>query len=636
MNTITKTLATWGKRLVPASILSLVAFGGFMSASATGTPQFNFLSNDYPTLQVAKSGGAWSSSASVSPGETVSMLIWVHNGVVDTTAQNTRARLDLPTASATSHQATARVWADNASTVTGSVTLNSGTESILSYVQDSAQLLTNIDGHMTVTNWPTGVNKNDVATQNGVSLGDINGCWQYAKAIMVQVRVDGTTPGISTNKRVQLLGGAPYDMNADAQPGDTVSFKIYVENTGTGTARNPMVVDTLESRLAYVPASSYMLVKKDNQDFRVDLLDSKIKFEGQTITWAFDDMAPGAQSAFYLIFKAKVADNAAFPVGKTILNNKAKASFTGINADTNNVTVTVTRAAEPVVSFTLRKEVTNRTLGDSLWYDERLASAAPGDTVSFRLIVINTGNTPAQNVTLKDILPAGISFVGNVKLYNIANPNGTTIPGDAIVKDGYVFPTLKNGSSELQTIIFDAKLTDQCSGTQTLVNKGQVIWQGQVRAEDTASAIFTCNRGLVIQKDVRDPKDNTYKDDIGIVTEGQVLTYRITVVNNGNVTAAHPILRDVLPQGVNYVNNSLAVDGEFQNATNQQAFFNQGIMLTTLTPGLGKTVTFQVRIPDCPQFGDTPILNTAFVKADSIAEISDTARAVIRVTRPQL
>jgi uncharacterized repeat protein (TIGR01451 family) len=646
LHTLRNTLRRSFNRVAGLATLAAVMVGGAYTAAAD-TPQFNNTANDFPTLQVAKSGQPWGNSATVAAGDTVSLLVWDHNSVPNSTAQNVRVKINVPTTEGTSHQPSATVAADNAQAVTGTVTVNTGTNTKLTYIPGSAKFFRMVDNQPTEVAWPAGVNGDAVVT-TGVNLGNQVGCWQFAQLIKIQVKVEPVSapppplgkPAISTNKKVQLAGGAPFADSVDARPGDQVAFKIYFENIGDAPGIKPHIADTLDSRLTYIPGSSYMLVKQDNTDRRIDISEDLIVKSGQTLLWGFSTLEPLPERAFYLLFLAKVAPEASFPFGKTTIFNKATASFEGgISKDTNTVSINVLRT-EPVVTFSLRKQVSNFTLMDNKWSDELLASAGPGDLVGFRLILINTGNTPAQNVIVKDILPAGMTFVGDVKLYNKDNLNGLPIAGNAIVNNGYTFATLLNGNEHTQTLVFTAKVGDTCTGeNQNLVNKGQVIYQSKVVAEDTATVVYSCTRGLIITKDVKGPGDTDFRNLTGPVAEGKVVTFRVVVQNNGTVDVRRPVVRDVLPPMLEYVRGTLAVDGEFMNDTIQTAFFNQGMIITDLIKdGGGKTkvITFNAKVVDCPPFGDTPVLNRAYVKADQVSEISDTATVVIQVKKPAL
>jgi uncharacterized repeat protein (TIGR01451 family) len=617
-----------------AGALAVASFftGGVLTATASG-PEFNNLPTDFPTLQVAKPGQSWSTATTAQVGDMVNLFVWDHNNVPDTTAKHVTIKVDLPTAFATKHVPEASVSATNAETATGSSTINVGTESKLAYIVDSAVLYRNVGGELKPVSWPAGVNPNDIIGK-GVDLGDQNGCWTYAQAVLLKVRVEGGTPAINTNKKVQLDGGAAYSDSTTAQPNDVVNYKIFMENTGNATGRDTKITDTLDSRTTYVPGSSLLKVKVNNEDKYIRMDDKDILFNGKTITWKFDDMAPRPSAAFYLQFQVRVAQKDQFSVGSTTIENCARASFSDVTKNTNCVTVIVNRSQDDVISFSLRKEVTNRTLGDSKWYDRQLASAAPGDRIAYRLIVVNTGNTTAQNVVLKDILPAGVSFEGGVKLFNKEHLNGVSISGDAIVKGGYTFAQIANGSDNYQTITFEAKTSASCSG-KTLVNNSQVLYNGAVKAQDDASLICG-TRGLLITKDVLNPATGQYQDSVGGFVEGDEIVFRINVQNNGTTDVIRPKLRDVLPQYTSYVRNSLTIDGEFMSDLVQNAFFADGMVLTNLKPGMGKVITFRLKATDCPPFGDTIITNRAYVTADQISELSDTATAIVSVRRPQL
>jgi uncharacterized repeat protein (TIGR01451 family) len=626
------------KKVFGFGSLGLMVMGGALSAAAD-SPAFNNLPQDYPTLQVRKlNTAAFTTSASGNPGDVFELLVWDHNTVPGTTAQNVKIKVTLPGMTlATSFVPSATVSADNATAVTGTSTVTSSSQARMQYVPDSATLLRNVNGSMTAVSWPTGINKNDVVG-NGINLGNQDGCWQYAQAVLLQVKLTAPgTPIVSTNKKVALAAAADWSDTITAQPGDQIFYKVYLENIGTETGVKPQIKDTLDSRQVYDAGSSYAIVKRGGQDYKVNILDSDILMNGNTFTWAFVDMAPQPDAAMYLIWSMHLKGNDTFPVGTTVIHNTANSSFaSGTAVDTNTTTVNVVRQADKVVNFTVRKESTNKTLGDARWYHDSYAPAGPGDTVAFRLIVTNTGNTPSQAVTLKDILPAGLTFKGNVKLYNISNPNGVTISGADIVNSGYVFTSIVNGTDNAQTIVFEATANDLCDGQQhILTNKAQVLYLGAVKAEDVASVAESCTRGLIIRKEVKDPSDGVYKTSVGPVSESTVMTFRITVTNNGTVTLTSPIAYDILPSSMTYIRGTLAIDGEFMNDTIQNSYFTKtGIVLTNLAPGLGKTITFQAKVSDCPPLGDSTLTNTAFAKANLVSEVSASASVSVRVARP--
>ena len=639
------TLTRLVTRLLPAAVLGLFIAGGVLTAGASG-PVFNGLSNDYKTLQVAEGGdSAWQPSRSANIGDTLYLLTWVHNSEPDTIAYNTHVTVSIPTGTDTAFQPSVKLTADNAATKSDNVTITVGKNSTLAYIPGSAKLMKNINGTMKFVDWPTNINSDDVVSPHGVSLGNLAGCWQNAQAVEIAVKVNGVTPVINTNKKVAMAGGADYSDATTGQPGSAAFYRVFLQNTGDAVGIAPQIVDTLDIHSKYIPNTAYVRVKQDNVDKDQPLDDKLIIIETlpdgrQRLTFQFKDMGPTPDTAFYLVFEVRLADKTAFPIGTTVMPNVANVSFANSGVvNTNQTTITVVRTQDTIITFDLVKKVQNVTDKDTVWKDTLNGTAAPGDTVAFELIATNTGNTAAQSVTLKDLLPQGMTFVPNsARLYNKGTTDaGTPIPGDDIVKNGYVFSNLDYNTLNQQIIVFQATLTSDCNGVQTLVNTGQIYWSGKLQAQDTASVIFTCKPGIFIRKDVEVP-GGTFVDNGGVVPESTVLRYQIIVGNNSKVTVHQPLLRDVLPANVTYNNNSLRVDGEVMSADIQNAFFNQGFVLTDFTPGMTKTITYDVKVNDCPTLGDTTLINTAFVKStiDKISDISDTATVTVHVTKPIL
>ncbi|MEI6477974.1 MAG: hypothetical protein WCO52_03220 [bacterium] len=438
-------------------------------------------------------------------------------------------------------------------------------------------------------------------------------------------------PQINTRLAVQLSGGqSEYASSAQATPGDSLAFRVLLENTGDANGAHPKIVEHLDSRLTYTPNSSFVRVKgSDNKDHDYPLSDSymSIKNNGHDLGWAFVDMAPQPNAALYLQFKARLASDDQFSVGQTTYTNTATSSFDGVSAVTNPVSYTVTRYGTPVTSFSVKNEVRDMSLGYDIWYDAATAIIAPGDKVAYRMTILNTGNTTANNVSLKNVLPAGFTYAGNALLTNQNNTNGTPISGNAIVNGGYVFSSLEPHTGGYQRIQFEAIAPSNCGADVTVVDKAQIVYQGAVKASDDATTLISCTRGLTVVKDVQNPATGAYVDSIGLINPNQTLTYRILVGNTGNTTAVNPTLRDVLPTGATYVPNSLTIDNAVQSQPVQDAFFKGGIILTTFDPGHGKTITLKVQVRCL--VAQTTAVNTAFIKANGTGEKSDTATAIL-------
>ncbi len=111
-----------------------------------------------------------------------------------------------------------------------------------------------------------------------------------------------------------------------ARPGEVVTFSIFFNNTGSGSAAQIWVNDTLPAGLTYL---------SDNAS-----ASQGIRGEGER--WAFSDVAPGVH---YFLLKATIAAGVA---NQTFLVNRVDLAYTdfrGISMDNSSATVTVTVTA---------------------------------------------------------------------------------------------------------------------------------------------------------------------------------------------------------------------------------------------------------------------------------------------------
>ena len=122
-------------------------------------------------------------------------------------------------------------------------------------------------------------------------------------------------------------------------------------------------------------------------------------------------------------------------------------------------------------------------------YSDQVNSKA-GAKVDYKISYKNTGTTDQKDVTIKDVLPKGISYVpGSTKITNNANPNGLAV-GDGITANGINIGTYGPGASAV--ITFTAQITDKQNeltcGKSTLVNEASVI-TGNGTKKDTARVV---------------------------------------------------------------------------------------------------------------------------------------------------
>ena len=138
-------------------------------------------------------------------------------------------------------------------------------------------------------------------------------------------------------------------------------------------------------------------------------------------------------------------------------------------------------------AFTLTKEVANG--GQNNW--AKSVQAQPGSTVDYRISYKNNGTTDQNDVTIKDVLPAGQTYVpGSTKLTNNANPNGLKV-SDNIVANGINIGNYGGGA--FGTVTFSAKVAsdDQLTCEQIAMRNTASAITGNGTKSDAADVMVT-------------------------------------------------------------------------------------------------------------------------------------------------
>ena len=158
------------------------------------------------------------------------------------------------------------------------------------------------------------------------------------------------------------------------------------------------------------------------------------------------------------------------------LSNNTTYHFRAVVQGTNGTVygqdmIFTTTGSEAVPTLTISKKVINLTSGNLNW--QASVNAKSGDVLAF-VITIQAGNQDVHNVFVRDILPAGLTYKGNMTVNASINYSGNpasgigvgTIPAGGITIISYqaqANPTTY-GSSVLTN---NATITSNEAGTQT-------------------------------------------------------------------------------------------------------------------------------------------------------------------------
>ncbi|WP_152286269.1 PKD domain-containing protein [Flavicella marina] len=330
--------------------------------------------------------------------------------------------------------------------------------------------------------------------------------------------------------------------------GDTVIYTIEVSNNGPSNATGVYVVDHLPNGVSHVSD------------------DSSGAFDPISGVWSIGSL-PFGSSAILNITTIVDAGTA----GKTITNQTTRAladqADTSFIGDVLEASIYIDNETD----IYLTKVANNQTPNE-------------GDTVIYTIEVENKGVIDATNVRIRDVLPAGLTYVSAIP--TTGNWNAQT----------WSINKLAAGSSErlFVTVTVDAGTAGQIL-TNTVSNT-QDQFDSDITQDDLQETIVVTATDLITVKSV----------DITTPSEAQTITYSITVTNNGTSDATGVSLVDVLPNGVSYDSDNGG--GKYNNAT---GLWDIGALAN------GATTTLLIQgVIDAGSAGSTIVNTTSAATAD--------------------
>ncbi|MEF9991450.1 MAG: hypothetical protein RSD22_06515 [Romboutsia sp.] len=374
-----------------------------------------------------------------------------------------------------------------------------------------------------------------------------------------------------------------------ASIGDRITYQIPVKNISNLVLYNAILNDNLPSEVSYVT--------------------NTLKINGETVSQGNVSNLPlgniNPNQTELVSFDVVVNS---IPNTST-LSNRACVSFNYNQGCTGCTTISDTQCTSNNLSIVSSDLVTNfKKSVDSVGIVENYKQ--PGQEISYILDLQNTGNDSALNVVLIDTIPSQVGYIyGSVTVTptipasNITEPtstnnelviNFTTIPSNASYE--VKFNTVLNSTISYGDIYDVAGLNYSYISASTGNKESISILSNTVVSHVNSASIVVTKGASASEVDINVP-----------------VTYTINVQNKGNVVANNVFISDVIPTFVNYVPNSLKVNGLPSSAD-----INSGILLGSIKPSQTDTISFQVVATTAPKFN--PIVNMAFA---SFTYVSD-------------
>jgi uncharacterized repeat protein (TIGR01451 family) len=314
--------------------------------------------------------------------------------------------------------------------------------------------------------------------------------------------------------------------------GDAVTYTITLSNNGPDAATNVLLSDVLPAGLTFQSSTP-----------------SQGTYDSSTGVWTVGTVTGGGSQTLLLV--ARVAS----PDPQT--NTVTIAHADQFDPSTTNNVASATETPQQQSDLSVAKTVDN-------------ARPNVGDLATFTVTATNNGPSPATNVTVSDLLPAGLTFV------SATTSQGTYDSGTGVWTVG----TVASGTS--QTLAITARVVSPNAQTNT-ATVTHVDQPDPDPANDTASATETPQLAdLALTKTVSNATANV----------GDTIAFTLTLSDNGPDAATNVTVNDLLPAGL-----------FFESATPSQGTYSSGSgvwVVGTVAPGTSQTlvITAQVASPN--------------------------------------
>jgi len=385
--------------------------------------------------------------------------------------------------------------------------------------------------------------------------------------------------------------------------GEEVTFTVSVSYWGTSNYQNVQIIDTLPAGLEYVTSTYTDTLGLSPVPVVV----------GQTITWTLGNFT--GPNTVDITVTARVQDMPG-NVDGVILTNWAR-----------------TIGAEQGVPFDLSDSGDVQIIEPNLTIDKQgsITEGLPGDTIHYTITIQNTGNSPAYDVDIEDVVPAGL-LLNTASITSAPLADTTFVVGNTITWQYTIIPVGGTLILEYDAVIpteggvFTNTATVTDYSTLLGVSPYERVYppisdQWTVRAPGTDIVKITLNTA------------------VNVPSPGGIVYFELTIENTGDFPLNPVQLTDIVPDGLTYMPGTSVVNGIPQEPDSVVDNLDGTQTLTWLNIGAMNSgdiiiVTFETSVD--PGRVGTFINRAIVVGTSTIGDVSDEDTSPVGVLAPAI
>ena len=373
------------------------------------------------------------------------------------------------------------------------------------------------------------------------------------------------------------------DRNSQISAGDTIAYTITINNSGSGTANNVVLTDTIPQNTTYIQGSAFSSK-------------GTITSESPVFQVAIGVGNANSSELITVTYKVLVTTSVDQIENQGFVNSDETGPHPTDDPDTpaeDDETKT------QVPNFTGNNDVLKT---DSFRDVDGSGTITSGDSIFYTITIKNSGSGVASNVAFTDTIPDHTILVSN----SVTTSKGTIVSTIPVLQ-------IEIGSiaqNEQETVIIRYAVV-AIEAADRIENQGYVTSEKTIpEPTNDPDTPVDDDETITTPPNIEVFKRDAYQDinDDGQISSGDLIWYTLTVINSGSGYGNNVVLTDSIPQNTEYVTGTVSSTHGTIESTSPVLKVNIGVM----APNDTATIRFQVRATATT----SQIENQAFLNSD--------------------